>query len=112
MSLDTSQDFYALRWPKIERCWGILAFCLENGHWNGALLGSVGTALNWAKTMTWKVIHPVVKLLDRVYETGIRVTKKAFLPFQQRLQPGYQAEPPKISNHKLLFSSRLPCFFR
>ncbi len=72
---------YHSKYNPIERCWGIL----EN-HWNGTLLESVETALNWAKTMTWKGIHPVVNFLDRVYETGVRVTKKAFLPFQQRLQ--------------------------
>ena len=72
---------YHSKYNPIERCWGIL----EN-HWNGTLLESVETALNWAKTMTWKGIHPVVKLLEGVYETGIRVTKKTFQPLQQRLQ--------------------------
>jgi len=46
----------------------------------------MGTFANWAKTMTWKSIHPAVKLLEGVYETGIRVTKKSFQPLQQRLQ--------------------------
>ena len=72
---------YHSKYNPIERCWGIL----EN-HWNGTLLGSVETALNWAKTMTWKSLHPVVKLLEGVYETGVRVTKEAFLSFQKRLQ--------------------------
>ncbi len=72
---------YHSKYNPIERCWGIL----EN-HWNGTLLESVETALNWAKTMIWKGIHPVVKLLKGVYETGIRVTKKSFQPLQQRLQ--------------------------
>jgi hypothetical protein len=72
---------YHSKYNPIERCWGIL----EN-HWNGTLLGSVETALNWAKTMTWKGIRPVVKLLEGAYETGVRVAKKAFQPFQQRLQ--------------------------
>ena len=72
---------YHSKYNPIERCWGIL----EN-HWNGTLLGSVETAMNWAKTMTWKGIHPVVNFLEGVYETGVRVTKEAFQPFQQRLQ--------------------------
>jgi transposase len=72
---------YHSKYNPIERCWGIL----EN-HWNGTLLESVETALNWAKTMTWKGVHPAVKLLEGVYETGIRVTKKAFQPLQKRLQ--------------------------
>ena len=40
---------YHSKYNPIERCWGIL----EN-HWNGALLTSVQTALEWAKTMTWR----------------------------------------------------------
>ena len=50
---------YHSKYNPIERCWGIL----EN-HWNGTLLESVETALNWAKTMTWKGIHPIVRLLE------------------------------------------------
>lgn len=72
---------YHSKYNPIERCWGIL----EN-HWNGTLLESVETALNWAKTMTWKGIHPVVLLLEGTYETGVHVAKKAFKQFQQRLQ--------------------------
>jgi len=72
---------YHSKYNPIERCWGIL----EN-HWNGTLLGSVETALNWAKTMTWKGIHPIVRLLEGTYETSVRVAKKAFQTFQQRLQ--------------------------
>lgn len=72
---------YHSKYNPIERCWGIL----EN-HWNGTLLGSVETVLNWAKTMTWKGIHPIVRLLEGTYETGVRVANKAFQTIQQRLQ--------------------------
>ena len=71
---------YHSKYNPIERCWGIL----EN-HWNGTLLDSVETTLNWAKTMTWKGIHPVVHLLQGPYETGVRVAKKAFQQFRERL---------------------------
>ena len=40
---------YHSKYNLIERCWGIL----EN-HWNGTLLNSIDTALEWAKTMTWR----------------------------------------------------------
>lgn len=72
---------YHSKYNPIERCWGIL----EN-HWNGTLLESVETTLNWAKTMTWKGLHPIVHLLEGTYETGVRVAKKAFKQFQQRLE--------------------------
>lgn len=72
---------YHSKYNRIERCWGIL----EN-HWNGALLNGIDTALAWAKTMTWRSLSPIVHLLDRVYETGVRLTQRAFRPIAARLQ--------------------------
>ena len=72
---------YHSKYNRIERCWGIL----EN-HWNGALLNSIETALAWAKSMTWRGVAPIVHLLDRVYETGVRLTKSAFRPIAKRLE--------------------------
>jgi hypothetical protein len=40
---------YHSKYNPIERVWGVL----EN-HWNGNLLDTVETALNFAQTMTWK----------------------------------------------------------
>lgn len=71
---------YHSKYNRIERCWGIL----EN-HWNGTLLNSIETTLAWAKSMTWRGVAPLVQLLDRVYETGVRVTKSAFQPIANRL---------------------------
>jgi hypothetical protein len=72
---------YHSKYNRIERCWGIL----EN-HWNGALLSTIATTLEWAKTMTWRTIRPIVHLLDRVYQTGVRLTKAAFRPVAARLE--------------------------
>ena len=72
---------YHSKYNPIERCWGIL-----EQHWNGTLLNSVDTVLAWARTMTWKDLPPVVDLMDKTYEKGIRITKKAFQKFEQRLQ--------------------------
>lgn len=72
---------YHSKYNRIERCWGIL----EN-HWNATLLRSIKTTLAWAGTMTWRGVSPIVHLLDRVYETGIRLTKSAFRPFADRLE--------------------------
>jgi hypothetical protein len=49
---------YHSKYNPVERCWGVL----EN-HWNGDVLDEIDTALNFAKTMTWKGKHPVVELL-------------------------------------------------
>ena len=72
---------YHSKYNPIERCWGIL-----EEHWNGTLLNSRDTILGWARTMTWKGVRPVVELLDRVYEKGVRIAKKAFQEIEQRLK--------------------------
>ena len=72
---------YHSKYNRIERCWGIL----EN-HWNGALLSTVATTLEWAKSMTWRGIRPHVHLMDKRFETGVRLTKSAFRPVATRLE--------------------------
>lgn len=63
---------YHSKYNPIERCWGIL----EN-HWNGTLLDSIDTVLQFAKTMTWQGKHAIVELVTTVYETGVTLTKDA-----------------------------------
>ena len=71
---------YHSKYNPIERCWGIL----EN-HWNGTLLDSTDTVLKWASTMTWKGISPIIQLLDKAYEKGVSIAKKAFRKIEERL---------------------------
>ena len=71
---------YHSKYNRIERCWGVL----EN-HWNGALLNSVEAALKWAQSMTWRGVAPLIQLLDRTYDTGVRLTKQLFRPIAERL---------------------------
>jgi hypothetical protein len=63
---------YHSKYNPIERCWGIL----EN-HWNGSLLDTLDTVIQFARTMTWKGNHPIVTLVTRSYATGVRLTKDA-----------------------------------
>ena len=72
---------YHSKYNLIERCRGIL-----ETHWNGTLLNSVATALKWAKTMTWRGVAPIVYLLDRVYQTGVRLSPRLFRPIAARLE--------------------------
>jgi transposase len=72
---------YHSKYNPIERCWGILEM-----HWNGTLLHSVETVLEWARTMTWKATRPIVNLLNKTYEKGVRLAKKAFKLIETRLQ--------------------------
>ena len=63
---------YHSKYNIIERVWGVL----EN-HWNGSLLSTVSTALKFAKSMTWNKKHPTVKLVNKIYETGKKLSAKA-----------------------------------
>lgn len=72
---------YHSKYNPIERCWAVL----EN-HWNGALLSTVETVIEWAKTMTWKGLAPVVTLSNKVYEKGVRLSKKAMSKIERMIQ--------------------------
>jgi len=72
---------YHSKYNPIERCWGILEL-----HWNGTKLINVETMLEWAKSMTWKGIHPVVELSRKVYHKGIALGKRAMRAVEKRLE--------------------------
>ena len=72
---------YHSKYNPIEHCWGVL----EN-HWNGTLLKSVATVVEWARTITWKGAHPIVSLIETTYAKGVRIAKDAFEAIESRLQ--------------------------
>lgn len=72
---------YHSKYNPVERCWGVL-----EQHWNGAKLVNVDTMLEWAKTMTWKGLHPVVQLSRQVYQKGISLSKQAMEVVEARLE--------------------------
>ena len=72
---------YHSKYNPIERCWGIL-----EQHWNGAKLVTAETMLEWAKSMTWKGIQPVVNLSKTVYQKGISLPKAAMQAIEVRLE--------------------------
>ena len=72
---------YHSKYNPIERCWGILEL-----HWNGTKLVDVKTMLEWAKSMTWKGLHPLVELSRKVYQKGIALSKKAMQAIESRLE--------------------------
>ncbi|UOA07026.1 transposase [Methylobacter sp. S3L5C] len=71
---------YYSKYNPIEHCWGIL----EN-HWSTTLLNTMETTLQWAKTMTWKGISPVITLVKITYQKGVRMTKKTFNALADRI---------------------------
>ncbi len=78
---------YHSKYNPIERVWGVL-----EQHWNGSLLDTLQIIFNFAQTMTYKGVHPVVQLLDTVYHTGIKLTHKAMTVLERRLErlPGLE----------------------
>ena len=72
---------YHSKYNPVERCWGVL-----EKHWNGAKLVDAQTMLEWAKSMTWKGIHPVVEWSRKVYKKGLSLSKKAMQAVEARLE--------------------------
>jgi Rhodopirellula transposase DDE domain len=72
---------YHSKYNPIERCWGILEL-----HGNGTTLVAVETMVEWAKTMTWKGIHPIVELSHTVYQKGLALGKAAMQAVEARLE--------------------------
>lgn len=72
---------YHSKYNPIERTWAVL----EN-YWNGNILDEIETALKFAKNMTWKGNNPVVKLITKTYETGIKLSKKAMSKIERQIQ--------------------------
>jgi transposase len=85
---------YHSKYNPIERCWGIL-----EQHWNGDVLDTVETVVQFAQTMTWKGKAPVVSLLTTVYPTGVRLSKQAMAQVETHLErlPGLERWFVKIS---------------
>ena len=55
-------------------------------HWNGSLLERVETVLGFARTMRWKGQQAVVQLVERTYETGVRLSQKAMVVLEERFE--------------------------
>ena len=72
---------YHSKYNPIERCWGVLEL-----HWNGTLLTNADKMSEWAKSMTWKGLHPVVKISKKLYKKGISLSKKAMLKIEDKLK--------------------------
>ncbi len=72
---------YHSKYNPIERCWGILEM-----HWNGALLERVETVIEFARTMRWKGVHPLVDLVTTTYETGVKLTKEAMAVLETQVE--------------------------
>ncbi|WP_394698371.1 ISAzo13 family transposase [uncultured Desulfobacter sp.] len=72
---------YHSKYNPVERLWGIL----EN-HWKGQLLDSVDKVVGLARTMTYNGIHPVAKLITKIYEKGVKIGEKAMERLEEMIE--------------------------
>lgn len=72
---------YHSKYNPVERVWGVL-----EKHWNGQLLDSIDKVIGLAKTMKWKGKNPFVKIIDGIYETGVRLTRSAMNKYENMLE--------------------------
>lgn len=72
---------YHSKYNPVERFWGYL-----EQHWNGDLLDSIETALNFAQTMTLYGQHPFVTFVHKTYHKGVKLTQKAMAILEERFE--------------------------
>jgi len=72
---------YHSKYNPIERVWGIL-----EQHWNGTLLDALSTVLNFAKSMTWHQVHPIVTWVQKRYYAGVRLSQHVMRQLEKRLE--------------------------
>jgi transposase len=63
---------YHSKYNPIERVWGGL-----EQHWNGDIMDSKQTVIQFAKHFIWAGKKTAVKVWDKVYQTGQKLSKKA-----------------------------------
>jgi DNA-binding protein Fis len=69
---------YHSKYNPVERTHGAL-----EQYWNGMLLTDKETAVKIAKNMRWKGKHPVVTLVTKIYEQGVKLTKNAMANYEK-----------------------------
>jgi hypothetical protein len=87
---------YHSKYNPVERTHGVL-----EQYWNGMLLTDVETTMGIAANMKWKGKYPVVTLVEKVYEKGVKLTKKAMA--------GYEAMIKRLPGLEKWFVEISPC---
>jgi len=71
---------YQSKYNAIERCWSVL----EN-HWRGEPLDSLEAIRNYASQMTYNGVHAVVGTIEKIYQTGVKLSKAQMAEVEKRL---------------------------
>jgi len=69
---------YHSKYNPVERTHGAL-----EQYWNGMLLTDAEITIKIAENMTWKGIHPIVTLVSKIYDKGVKLTKKAMAAYEK-----------------------------
>lgn len=72
---------YHSKYNPIERVWGAL-----EKHWNGSLLDSLETILNFARSLTFKDHNPLVEFVSRTYHTGVKLSQQQMTRLERRFK--------------------------
>lgn len=72
---------YHRKYHPLARGWGIWEL-----PWNGTKFVEVEPRLAWAKSMTWKGMHPLVARSRKVYHKGVTLSKRAMRAVAARLE--------------------------
>ena len=70
---------YHSKYNLIERVWGVL-----EQHWNGSLLDSRETVLQFAHSMRYRGHQPIIQFVQKVYHTGVCLTQAAMAALEKR----------------------------
>lgn len=72
---------YPSKYNPVERVWGFL-----EQHWNGSLLDSVETILNFARTFSFRQVKPAVQFVAKPYSAGVKLSQQEMRRLEQRFQ--------------------------
>ncbi len=72
---------YHSKYNPVERTFGWL-----EQHWNGSLLNTIETVIKFAKSLTFKGKQPVVKLIEKVYKTGVKLTSSEMKEVEKKIK--------------------------
>ena len=96
---------YHSKYNPVERCWGAL-----ERHWGGDLLDTVEAVVRFSQTMTWKGKRPVVELITKTYDPGVKLTQQAMQALEAQVErlPGldkwFVHIPARLSDSGILNS--------
>jgi hypothetical protein len=89
---------YHSKYNPVERCWGFL-----EQHWNGDILDSLETVKRCAETMVLNGKSPVVSVVEKIYHSGVKLSREAMAQVE-----GWLQRLPNLKNWFVKIACPLP----